>query len=255
MVFHVKAKSERFTAASSRCRQNFKCENFTSSFGRQCQNIAPKSVPHVQHDYFSSFNQSNIDSWRWRWSCRRQILNSLFSNFMSSLQRGFKKHLLKSVLHVHLKRKKFFPGERVGKAVPIDNWEFRKFRSKFLHKRLALFLFIIPAPSVCPTPSSVLVFLPHWLKTDNTQHRVFEFLRERKRKRKRTRTTVFMLIIENEQRAYTELINAFYYIHTEIFASNFALWKSVSDFTSTNQRGETRFSHVKKSFRLSDWSK
>ena len=23
------------------------------------QNIAPKSVPHVQHDYFSSFNQSN----------------------------------------------------------------------------------------------------------------------------------------------------------------------------------------------------
>ena len=24
-----------------------------------CQNIAPKSVPHVQHDYLSSFNQSN----------------------------------------------------------------------------------------------------------------------------------------------------------------------------------------------------
>jgi len=57
--FHVKVKSERFTAASSRCRQNLKCENFTSSFGRLHQNIAPKSVPHVQHDYFSSFNQSN----------------------------------------------------------------------------------------------------------------------------------------------------------------------------------------------------
>ena len=57
--FHVKAKSERFTAASSRCRQNLKYENFTSSFGRLCQNIAPKSMPHVQHDYFSSFNQSN----------------------------------------------------------------------------------------------------------------------------------------------------------------------------------------------------
>ena len=33
--------------------------NFTSSFGRLRQNIARKSVPHVQHDYFSSFNQSN----------------------------------------------------------------------------------------------------------------------------------------------------------------------------------------------------
>ena len=34
-------------------------KNFTSSFVRLRQNIAPKSVPHVQHDYFSSFNQSN----------------------------------------------------------------------------------------------------------------------------------------------------------------------------------------------------
>ena len=57
--FHDKAKSERFTAASSRCRQNLKCENFTASFGRLRQTFAPKSVPHKQHDYFSSFNQSN----------------------------------------------------------------------------------------------------------------------------------------------------------------------------------------------------
>ena len=57
--FHVKAKGERFAAASSRCSQNLKFENFTSSFSRLRQNIAPKSVPHVQHDYFSSFNQSN----------------------------------------------------------------------------------------------------------------------------------------------------------------------------------------------------
>ena len=57
--FHVKAKNERFTAASSRCRQNLKYENFTSSFGRLRQNIAAKSGPHVQLDYFSSFNQSN----------------------------------------------------------------------------------------------------------------------------------------------------------------------------------------------------
>ena len=58
-VFHVKPKNERFTYASSCCRQNLKYENFTSSFGRLRHNIAPKSVLHVQHDYFSSFNQSN----------------------------------------------------------------------------------------------------------------------------------------------------------------------------------------------------
>ena len=32
--FHVKAKNERFTTASSRCRQNLKYGNFTSSSGR-----------------------------------------------------------------------------------------------------------------------------------------------------------------------------------------------------------------------------
>ena len=55
----IKAKTERFTAASSRCRQNLKYENFTSSFSRLRKNIASKSVPHVQHHYFSLFNQSN----------------------------------------------------------------------------------------------------------------------------------------------------------------------------------------------------
>ena len=57
--FHVKAKNERFTPTSSCCRQNLKYEKFTSSFGRLRQIIVPKSVPHVQHDYFFSFNQSN----------------------------------------------------------------------------------------------------------------------------------------------------------------------------------------------------
>ena len=55
--FHVKVKNERFTAASSRCRQNLKQENFTSSFCWLRQNIEAKSVPHVQHDYFSSLIQ------------------------------------------------------------------------------------------------------------------------------------------------------------------------------------------------------
>ena len=52
-------KEVGFSATSSGCLQNLKYENSTSSFGRLRQNIARKSVPHVQYDYFSSFNQSN----------------------------------------------------------------------------------------------------------------------------------------------------------------------------------------------------
>ena len=46
----------------SRCRENLKYGNFTLSFGRLRQRIVLKCVPHVQHaqhDYFSSFNQSD----------------------------------------------------------------------------------------------------------------------------------------------------------------------------------------------------
>jgi len=50
--FHVKAENERFPGAVSRCRQNFKYENFTLTHDRPRQKIAPKGVPHVQHDYF-----------------------------------------------------------------------------------------------------------------------------------------------------------------------------------------------------------
>jgi len=57
--FKLKAKTERFTAVSSRCRQDLKYESFMLSFARLRQNIAPKSVPHMLHHYFSSFNQSN----------------------------------------------------------------------------------------------------------------------------------------------------------------------------------------------------
>ena len=50
-VFHIKAKTEIFTAASLRCRQNLKYENFTSLLGRLRQNIASKSMLHV-HIFF-----------------------------------------------------------------------------------------------------------------------------------------------------------------------------------------------------------
>ena len=53
--FSSKGREWKISAASSRCRQNIKYENFTSSG----QNITPKSVPDVQNDNFFSFNQSN----------------------------------------------------------------------------------------------------------------------------------------------------------------------------------------------------
>ena len=62
----VKAKNERFTAVSARRRQNLKYENFTWSFSRLRQNIAPKSVPHVQHDFFLHSTNQSIDLLRCR---------------------------------------------------------------------------------------------------------------------------------------------------------------------------------------------
>ena len=82
---HVKAKNERFTAAGSRCRQNLWYENFTSSFRRLRQNIAPKSVPHVQHDYFSSLNQSN--HWFVALSLMLPSSNLKFPTFSASMVR------------------------------------------------------------------------------------------------------------------------------------------------------------------------
>ena len=59
--FHVKANNERFSYCSGLAMSSEPhYENFTSLFGRLRENIAPKSVPHVQHDYLSSFSQSNL---------------------------------------------------------------------------------------------------------------------------------------------------------------------------------------------------
>ena len=57
---------------SSRCRQNLKTQNFTPSFGRLCEKIAPKSVQHDHSTY------QIIDLWSCR--CCRHFLNSLFVN-------------------------------------------------------------------------------------------------------------------------------------------------------------------------------
>ena len=44
-------------------------------------------------------------------------------------------------------------------------------------------------------------------------------------------------------------LDLFYKVtYTGIFATNFAVWQSLSDFTSTIQRGKKSFSHVKKLF-------
>ena len=53
-LFHVDhVVQNRRTELSLAWYEWFSCEG-------NKKNIAPKSVPHVQHDYFSSFNQSNF---------------------------------------------------------------------------------------------------------------------------------------------------------------------------------------------------
>ena len=50
------SRNERFIAAGSPCRHSFDYVNFTSFGGLRGKTVG-KSVPHVQHDYFSLFNQ------------------------------------------------------------------------------------------------------------------------------------------------------------------------------------------------------
>ena len=53
--FEVKVANERFILIDSRFRQTL---NLEISRGLRLRNVL-KCVPHVQHDYFSSFNQSH----------------------------------------------------------------------------------------------------------------------------------------------------------------------------------------------------
>ena len=62
--FHVKAKTERFNAASSRYHQNLKYKNFTSSFGRLRQNIAQKACRTCSTIIFLHSANQIIDLWR-----------------------------------------------------------------------------------------------------------------------------------------------------------------------------------------------
>ena len=79
LAWHEWFHNERFTTASSRCRHNLKYENFTSSFARLRQNIAPKACCTCSTIIFLHSTNQIIDLWRCRWRCRRQILNSLMS--------------------------------------------------------------------------------------------------------------------------------------------------------------------------------
>ena len=72
-------ENERFTVMCLRCRQNFKFENFTMSFGRLRLRIVLKCVPHVQHDHFCSSTNQIIVFWRRlrRWPSSLLKLNSV----------------------------------------------------------------------------------------------------------------------------------------------------------------------------------
>ena len=50
--FYARAKNERFTAAGSRCLQNLKNENLTSSFGRLRENCTKKRAARAARLFF-----------------------------------------------------------------------------------------------------------------------------------------------------------------------------------------------------------
>ena len=79
--------SKGFTAAGSRCRQNLKYGNFTSSFGRLRQKVAPKSACHTcSTNIFTHLTNQIIDLWRCRRRCH--FLNSLLPEEAESKPRS-----------------------------------------------------------------------------------------------------------------------------------------------------------------------
>ena len=77
--FHVKAKSERFTASSSRRHQNLKYENFMSLFCRLRQTLHQKACRMCSTIIFLHSTNQIFDLWCCRSRCHRQILNSLMT--------------------------------------------------------------------------------------------------------------------------------------------------------------------------------
>ena len=74
--FHAKTKNEGFTAAGSRFRQNFKYEDFTSSFGRLRRKLLQKACRTCSTIIFP--HSTNKIIYLWRCCCRcRHFLNSL----------------------------------------------------------------------------------------------------------------------------------------------------------------------------------
>ena len=55
----VNTQNLRLTVVCSSIHENGKCGNLTLLFCRVRHGLIHKSVPHVQHDYFPSLDQSN----------------------------------------------------------------------------------------------------------------------------------------------------------------------------------------------------
>ena len=75
--FHVKAKNERFTAASFRCRQKLKVKTSRCRLADYVKTSHQKACRTCSTIIFLHSTNQIIDLWRCRWRCRRQILNSL----------------------------------------------------------------------------------------------------------------------------------------------------------------------------------
>ena len=75
-AFHVKAENENLIAADSRCRQNLKYKNFTSSFGRLHKKLHQKWCRTCSTIIFPHAINQIINLWHCRGRCRH-FLNSL----------------------------------------------------------------------------------------------------------------------------------------------------------------------------------
>ena len=79
MVFHVKAKNERFTAPDSRRRQNLKYENSRRHLVDYVKELDQKAWRACSAIIFPHSTNQIIDLWHCPGRCRRHFLTSLLS--------------------------------------------------------------------------------------------------------------------------------------------------------------------------------
>ena len=137
--FRAKAKNERFTAAGSdfvvRIWEMKISRRRLADYVKNCS----KSLPHVQHDYFSSFNQSNHWFVALSWSLPSSFLKVLIGSLLDRGNQPLRRRLSNSFDLIW---------KKIPQSTKFNDWKKWQFQSRFYCSLLCMALVITSLESV-----------------------------------------------------------------------------------------------------------